>query len=50
MEGIYTTTAQIGSVEECPMAYKAPERILQFLGDTVSVEQIIKPVYNFKDC
>ena len=50
MSGIYTTTAQIGSLDECPMAYKAPERILEFLGDSVSVEEIIKPVYNFKSC
>lgn len=50
MSGIYTTTAQIGSLDECPMAYKAPERILEFLGDSVSVEEIIKPIYNFKSC
>ena len=50
MTGIYTTTAQIGSLDECPMAYKAPERILEFLGDSVSVDEIIKPIYNFKSC
>lgn len=50
MSGIYTTTAQIGSLDECPMAYKAPERILEFLGDSVSVEEIVKPIYNFKSC
>lgn len=50
MEGIYTTTAQEGSIDECPMAYKAPERILEFIGDTVSDIEIIKPIYNFKAC
>lgn len=50
MSGIYTTTAEIGSIDECPMAYKPPERILDFIGDTVSVTQIIKPIYNFKSC
>ena len=50
MSGIYTTTAQIGSIDECPMAYKPPEKILEYIGDTVAVEQIIKPVYNFKSC
>jgi len=50
MVGIYTTTAEIGSIDECPMAYKAPERILDFIEETVSVEQIIKPIYNFKSC
>jgi RNA-splicing ligase RtcB len=50
MAGIYTTTANGGSLDECPMAYKAPERILEFLSDSVEVEQIAKPVYNFKAC
>jgi RNA-splicing ligase RtcB len=50
MTGIYTTTANEGSLDECPMAYKAPERILEFLSDSVEVEQIAKPVYNFKAC
>lgn len=50
MSGIYTTTAQLGSLDECPMAYKSPERILEFLGDSVSVDEIIKPIYNFKSC
>jgi len=50
MSGIYTTTAEIGSIDECPMAYKAPERILDFIGDTVSLTEIIKPIYNFKSC
>lgn len=50
MEGIYTTTAQEGSIDECPMAYKAPERILEVIGETVSDFEIIKPIYNFKSC
>lgn len=50
MKGIYTTTAQLGSLDECPMAYKPPEAILSQIGETVAVEQIIKPIYNFKSC
>ena len=50
MEGIYTTTATEGSIDECPMAYKAPPRIFEFIGDTVSDYEIIKPIYNFKSC
>ena len=50
MEGIYTTTATEGSIDECPMAYKAPSRIFEFIGDTVSDYEIIKPIYNFKSC
>ncbi len=50
MEGIYTTTAQAGSLDECPMAYKPPERILEVIGETISDFEIIKPIYNFKAC
>jgi len=50
MAGIYTTTANEGSLDECPMAYKSPEKILPFLAETVETEQIAKPVYNFKSC
>jgi hypothetical protein len=50
MAGIYTTTATEGSLDECPMVYKAPDRILEAIGDTVEVEQIARPVYNFKAC
>ena len=50
MEGIYTTTATEGSIDECPMAYKAPSRIFEFIGETVSDYEVIKPIYNFKSC
>ena len=50
MEGIYTTTATEGSIDECPMAYKSPSRIFEFIGETVSDYEIIKPIYNFKSC
>lgn len=50
MQGIYTTTAGKGSLDECPMAYKPPRRILDAIGDTVSVTEIIKPIYNYKHC
>ncbi len=50
MKGIYTTTANAGSVDECPMAYKSPEGIIAALGDTVRIEKRIHPIYNFKAC
>ncbi len=50
MEGIYTTTATEGSIDECPMAYKAPSRIFEFIGETVSDYEVVKPIYNFKSC
>lgn len=50
MRGIYTTTANAGSIDECPMAYKAPEEIIPVIGDTVKIEKTVRPIYNFKAC
>jgi hypothetical protein len=30
------------------MAYKKPKDVLDYIGDTVVVEQRLKPLYNFK--
>ncbi len=46
--GIYTTTAVKETLDECPMAYKSPDRILPHLGECVEVEAHLKPMYNFK--
>lgn len=48
MEGIYTTTADRSTIDESPMAYKPIDEILKYVGDTVEIEEIVKPVYNFK--
>ena len=45
-----STTANAGSIDESPMAYKTPEGIISAIRDTVIIEKIIKPVYNFKSC
>lgn len=48
MEGIYTTCVNAGTKDESPMAYKPMQEIIDNIGDTVDIEKIIKPVYNFK--
>ena len=48
MEGIYTTTATLSTIDESPMAYKPMEEITALIGETAEIERIIKPVYNFK--
>ncbi len=48
MAGIYTTSVNRGTLDECPMAYKGMEEIVNRIGDTVEIVQRIKPVYNFK--
>ena len=48
MEGIYTTTANRGTLDEAPMAYKRMEDIIDVIRETVDIVEIIRPVYNYK--
>lgn len=48
MQGIYTTSVNSQTLDECPMAYKSIEDIVDNIGDTVEINDIIKPIYNFK--
>ena len=46
--GIYTTTACKETLDECPMAYKSPDRILPHLAECVEIRDRLLPLYNFK--
>lgn len=48
MENVYTTSVNRETLDECPMAYKGMENILDNIGPTADVARIIRPVYNFK--
>lgn len=48
MSGIYTTSVNKDTLDECPMAYKGMDDIVNNIGDTVNIVDIIKPIYNFK--
>ena len=48
MRDVYTTCVRDDTLDEAPFAYKPMESILNNIGDTVEIEAIIKPVYNFK--
>lgn len=48
MKGIYTTSVNSATLDESPMAYKSIDEILANIADTIEVERIIRPVYNFK--
>jgi RNA-splicing ligase RtcB len=48
MDGIYTTSVCNDTIDESPMAYKSMESIIENIGDTVDIVDIIKPIYNFK--
>ena len=48
MKGIYTTSVVEETIDESPFVYKPMHEILDNIKDTVEVERIIKPIYNFK--
>lgn len=48
MKGIYSTSVNQETLDECPMAYKRMEDIVGNISDTVEVEKVIRPIYNFK--
>ncbi|MGI6536897.1 MAG: RtcB family protein [Caldicoprobacterales bacterium] len=48
MDGIYTSSVNKDTLDECPMAYKSMDDIIKHIADTVEIERIIRPIYNFK--
>ena len=48
MKGVYTTSVNKDTLDECPMAYKGMDDIVSNIRDTVDVIRVIKPIYNFK--
>ena len=48
MEGIYTTSVNRQTLDECPMAYKSIGDIVGNISDTVEIIDTIKPIYNYK--
>lgn len=48
MIGIYSSTINAETLDECPMAYKSIDDILSQIDPTVQVIKQIKPIYNFK--
>lgn len=48
MQGIYSICVNKDTLDESPFAYRKIEDILKVVGETITVDQVIKPVYNFK--
>lgn len=48
MSDVWTTSVCQSTIDESPMVYKPIEEIVENIKDTVTIERIIKPVYNFK--
>lgn len=49
LNGKYTDAKMfINTVDEAPKAYKDADEIKEIIKDTVAIQKIVKPVYNFK--
>ena len=48
MNGIYSICINKETLDESPFAYRGIDDIAAVIGDTVKIEKIIKPVYNYK--
>ena len=48
MEGIYSESLSEDTKDESPMVYKPKDEIIRNIQDTVSIVNVIKPMYNFK--
>lgn len=48
MEGIHSICVNKDTLDEAPFAYRKIDDITEVIGDTVMIDRIIKPVYNFK--
>lgn len=48
MNGIYTSSVGLSTLDEAPDVYKPADEIISLIGDTVEIKHHLKPVYNFK--
>lgn len=48
MTGIYSICINKDTLDESPFAYRKIEDMLSVIQETVAIEKVIKPVYNFK--
>lgn len=48
MKGIYSTSISRETLDECPMAYKNSQTIIDLIKPTAEIVEILKPIYNYK--
>ena len=49
MEGIYSSCIGRGTLDESPFCYRNRDVMLNAIGETVDVETLLQPLYNYKD-
>ena len=48
MADVYTTSVNEATLDEAPMAYKSLPDIIDVIGESVEIIEVLKPIYNFK--
>ena len=48
MKGIYSSCISKDTLDEAPFAYRSIDEIKDAIAETVTIDKIIKPIYNFK--
>ncbi len=48
MKNVWSSTISRKTLDEAPKAYKPKGEILQYINDTVEIEESLRPLYNFK--
>lgn len=48
MKNVYSSSVVEETIDEAPFVYKPMQEIIDNIKDTVEIQKIIKPIYNFK--
>ena len=48
MKGVYTTCISADTLDEAPFAYRRTDYIREVIKDTVIIDKLLKPLYNYK--
>ena len=48
MSGIWSSTVNLDTIDEAPMAYKTMDDIVANIDPTAEIVKVIKPIYNYK--
>ena len=48
MKGVYSTTVNMSTIDESPMAYKDTGEIVRLIKETVKINYMMKPKINIK--
>lgn len=48
MKDVYSTSVVEETIDESPMVYKSMQEIIENTKDTIEIQKIVRPIYNFK--